>query len=299
MTDFFLSLWDAGLSAETIRGYRPALASVFKYSGCTVFDSPEVAALFKNFALERPIRSQEIPQWSLPLVLAFLKGPPFEPLEEASLENLTRKTVFLTVLASGRRRSEVHNFSGLPAAVVFSEAVDRVTLIELPGFLAKNQLPTGSSPLVEIPALTTREGTFDLDRSLCPVRALHLYLERVSAFRGTRRRLFIAPDPAATKEIRADRITKWVRSVVTDAYASAEGVALPEGSVRAHEMRALASSWRAFSHSCSIADLMAAAFWRSSRTFATFYLRDLSADTFDLCALGPLVVAQAVVHPPA
>ena len=95
-------------------------------------------------------------------------------------------------------------------------------------------------------------------------------------FHGSWRHFFLNPDPAATKEIHADRITKWVRYVVSDVYASAEGVALPEGKIRAHEMHALALSWRAFSHSCSIGDLMAAAFWRSTRMFATFYSRDLS-----------------------
>ena len=88
-----------------------------------------------------------------------------------------------------------------------------------------------------------------------------------------------------------------MRSIVTDAYASAEGVVLPEGEIGMHEMHAWASHWRAFSHSCFIADLMVATFSRSTRTFAMFYLRDLSADTFD-CALGSLVVAQAVVHLP-
>ena len=58
------------------------------------------------------------------------------------------------------------------------------------------------------------------------------------------------------------------------------------------------ADWRTFSHSCSIGNLMVATFWRSTCTFGTFYLRDLSADTFDLCVLGPLVVDQAVVHPP-
>ena len=122
----------------------------------------------------------------------------FEPLEEAFLENLTRNTVFLIVLASGRRRSKVHSFSGLPSAVSFSNAQDRVTLVELPGFLVKNRAPTGSSPLVEISALTTRKRTFDLDRSLCPVWVLKLYLEHVSVVRGSRHCLFSNPDPAAT-----------------------------------------------------------------------------------------------------
>ena len=106
------------------------------------------------------------------------------------------------------------------------------------------------------------------------------------------------PDPMASKEVCIDCITKWVHSVVTDAYGLAESVALPENQICAHEMCTLASSWRVFSHSCSIADLMAATFWHSTCTFAMLYLPDLSANTFDLCALDPLVVAQAVVNPP-
>ncbi len=69
--------------------------------------------------------------------------------------------------------------------MILSDAQDRVTLVELPGYLAKNQAPTRSSLLIEIPALMTRNRTFDLDCSLCPVRALKLYLEHVSAFCGS------------------------------------------------------------------------------------------------------------------
>ena len=71
VTDFFLSLWDEGLTVETVPGYCPALTSVFKYSDSSVFDGPEIAVLLQNFALERPMQSQEIPQWSLPLVFDF------------------------------------------------------------------------------------------------------------------------------------------------------------------------------------------------------------------------------------
>ena len=84
-----------------------------------MFDGPEIAGLLKNFGVERPMWSQEIPQCSLPLVLSFLKGAPFEPLEEGTLEDLTRKTIFLVVLASGRHDSEVCSFSGLPFCCEF------------------------------------------------------------------------------------------------------------------------------------------------------------------------------------
>ena len=109
--DFLLSFWDEGLMAERICGYHSALASVFQYSKCSVFDGPKTAPLLKNFTLER--------SWSLYLVLSFLKGATFEPLEDISLEDLTRKTVFLTVLASGRHSREVHSVLGLLYAVSF------------------------------------------------------------------------------------------------------------------------------------------------------------------------------------
>ena len=63
--------------------------------------------------------------------------------------------------------------------VDFSAAQNWLTLSELPEFLAKNQAPTGSSSLVEIPALKSRRGTFDLDHSLGPLLALKLYLGHV------------------------------------------------------------------------------------------------------------------------
>ena len=60
------------------------------------------------------------------------------------------------------------------------------------------------------------------------------------------------PDLAVTEEVHADPITKWVRFVVTDAYASRKGMALPEGEVRAHGMHTLAviASLQLFLFSC-------------------------------------------------
>ena len=81
----------------------------------------------------------------LSLVLSFFKGALFEPLEEASFENLIQKTMFLIVSASGRPHSKVHSFLGLPAARVFSASFVLMTVVELPAFLARNQAPTGSA----------------------------------------------------------------------------------------------------------------------------------------------------------
>ncbi len=47
--------------AETICGYCQVLALLFKYLDCSVFYDPEIAALLKNFTLETPLWSLEVP----------------------------------------------------------------------------------------------------------------------------------------------------------------------------------------------------------------------------------------------
>ena len=241
-----------------------------------------------------------MPKWDLPLVLRHLKDAPYEPLEAASLEHLSKKTAFLLALASGRRRSELHAFSGEDATIRFTQTLSKVTLLTAPGFLAKNQPPDLETPEVVIPALP--RGTADargrFDRKLCPVRALKAYLDRVSTLRKGRRRLFIPSSTRTTSEIRPDTISKWIQSVVREAYSACPEVEQPEGRVSAHEVRALSTSWRAFNRGCAIGELMQAAFWRSEDTFATFYLRDMCGQALDLYSLGPIVASQAIIQAP-
>ena len=54
--------------------------------------------------------------WSLPVVLEALAKPPFEPLAEASLKDVTVKTVFLMAIALGQRRSALHALSTAPGS---------------------------------------------------------------------------------------------------------------------------------------------------------------------------------------
>lgn len=47
-------------------------------------------------------RPRIVPQWSLPLVLASLRNPPFEPLAFCSLVLLSSKVAFLVAVTSAR-----------------------------------------------------------------------------------------------------------------------------------------------------------------------------------------------------
>ena len=113
-------------------------------------------------SIERPKGRRGIPSWNLSLVLHQLTKAPFEPLKEASLKNLTFKTVFLLALGSGKRRSEIHAW--LHKNIRHQSDWSKVSLYPSPSFLSKNQLakegPDSVAPVV-IPALAPSQ-----DRSL-------------------------------------------------------------------------------------------------------------------------------------
>ena len=86
------------LSVSAVWGYRSMLSAVFR------FVLPEISTsvlhdLLRSFSVEAPVRSITPPSWDLLKVLEYLKSPVFEPLHQASLRDLTRKTLFLTALA--------------------------------------------------------------------------------------------------------------------------------------------------------------------------------------------------------
>ena len=133
--------------------------------------------MVRSFELERPRTRPHFPKWDLAVVLSALNSSPFEPLDSCGFKELTFKTVFLTALASGRRRSEIHALSC--SDVQFSD--QSVSLSTFPGFLAKNQLPSVLSSPISLPSLSGQ------DFLLCPVRALKIYLERVLSRRKGRK----------------------------------------------------------------------------------------------------------------
>ena len=99
--------------------------------------------------------------------------------ESINLANLTVKTVFLTVLASGRRRGELHAFfykgSGMTdSRKAFIFKFDR-------SFLAKTQrIHHRVQTALNIPALPYDEQE---ERYLCPIRYLASSLDRTKEIR--------------------------------------------------------------------------------------------------------------------
>ena len=295
IADFLVFLFlDKKLAVSTVKGYRSMLSNTLGFRGLTTIGSdPTISELIRSFELSRPVSRSLTPKWDLSCVLWSLTKAPYEPLSKASMSHLTWKTVFLLTLASAKRRSEIHALSVEGTHLRFNPD-GSVTLLCQAGFLAKTQLPSVASRPFTIPSLSKDLSQSDPDRTLCPVRALRYYLDKVKPLRCSRTRLFI---PVKGKhDISAASISRWIASAIRLAYSELTDQDLSFLQIRPHELRALSSSW-AFVNNAPLDDILSAATWKQSSTFSTFYLRSFSASQGNLFSLGPLVAAQQVVTP--
>ena len=156
------------------------------------------------------------------------------------------------------------------------------------GFLGKTQALDAVAQPVRLNAFSLVGGE-DPDKRLCPVRALLHYrkLTAKDSIRKGRRKLFISFKPSFQKEIARGTISSWLVKMVKLAYET-EGSnpgAIEFCRIKAHEVRALSASWKAFKGT-SIDEIMEACTWRAKSTFSDFYLRDMCSVLDDLHILG-------------
>ena len=190
LTQFVLPVPDP--QPGTIDGYRSTIANKLGNSPIYVSKDENLTRLLDSFHRDRPKGWRGIPSLNLSLVLHQLRKAPFEPLKEASLKHF--KTVFLLAQGSGKCRSEIHAW--LHKNIRHRSDWSKVSLYPSPSFLSKNQLakegPATVAPVV-IPALApTLDKSLKRDRSLCPVRALHYYLDRTSDLRQNKELVFVS-----------------------------------------------------------------------------------------------------------
>ena len=294
IADFLIFLFsEKKCQISTIKGYRSMISNTLKFkTGNRIGSNPVLSELIRSFELQRPVQRSLTPKWDLSWVLVCLQKPPFEPLDKASKFHVTIKTAFLLALATAKRCSEIHALAMDSQHLRFNQSDGSVSLILKSGFLAKNQLPSVKPDPIVVPSLTRICKWEHTDRLLCPVRALKFYLKMTSSYRQNRTRLFLPIK--GNKDISKDTISRWISYTVKLAYRKLSKRDISFLKIKAHEVRALSSSW-AFFDKVPLNDILQAAVWNSSSTFAKFYLRDMSQQAQNLQSLGPIVVAQKVV----
>ena len=296
VADFLMYLFeDKKLQPSTIDGYRSAIADKLGDTSINISKNDNLTRLLESFHRDRPKGRRGIPSWNLSLVLHQLTKAPFEPLREASLKHVTFKTVFLLALGSGKRRSEIHAWQH--KNIRHQSDWSKVSLFPSPSFLSKNQLakegPQSVAPVV-IPALApTLDKSLKSDRSLCPIRALHYYLDRTSDLRQHKELVFVSFKKGFDKDISPATISSWIKQTVILCYELSDHQAHTLHQVKAHDVRAFAAS-KAFQSGVSLEQILAACLWKSHNTFTQFYLKDVAWADSELYHLGPVVAAQQI-----
>ena len=261
---FFVHLFDSGRQVSTIRNYRSAISAVHNgfQDGSSIGSNPVISDLLKGMFNKRPPARRLAPSWSINDVLQSLTVPPFEPLHRAPLDALTLKTVFLIAAASARRRSEIHALSIKPGFTRFSPA--GVHLLPDPAFLSKNQSILFTPDPIFLPDMSEGSSIRE-DKLVCPVRALKWYIDKTKHLR-TSEALFILPR-APYSPASKDTISRWIVSLIAKH-------AKPGESIRAHDVRAHASS-TAWFRGVPLLDIMKAAAWKTPSSFVSTYLTNV------------------------
>ena len=271
--DFLCCLRSAkNLGVSSVRGYRSMLSVVFRFQ---LPSHPGLRDLLRSFCQLRP------PAWDLSLVLRFLNTSTFEPLSVAPLRALTQKVLFLLALATAKCVGELQALSSV-VTFVHGDAC----LSYVPQFVAKSESLTRSIPRsFLVKSLSDFAAGLDDDLLLCPVRALRIYLDRISSLSPLRHRLFMSPR-RPTRPLSKNAVSFFLRDVISSAGASRPEV----GRLRAHDIRGVSTSV-AFHRNWSVSAVLESATWSSRSVFSSYYLRDLQHEYDGLLSLGPFVAA--------
>ena len=169
--DFLASLMTAGLSWQYISGARSTLSLTLPpVEGFKIGDHPTVCRLVKGaFKLNPPIKPLA-PQWSINRVLRHLDS--WEPNEQLSLMDLTMKTILLLALSTAKRVDSISKFVVTEGYLEISQSMAKLQ----PMGLEKNSRVDHLPPIVTIAEFAHR-------KSICPVEALRVYVERTKPIR--------------------------------------------------------------------------------------------------------------------
>ncbi|GAA6099883.1 uncharacterized protein LOC113652359, partial [Tachysurus ichikawai] len=195
----------------------------------------------------RPVSRQMVPLWDLPIVLEALSQHPFEPMEAVSLKYLSLKTALLLALVTAKHVSDLHALSVSPSCLQFAPGLTKVSFRPNPAFVPELLESAYRCPSTGLAAFHPPPFSSQKLNTLCPVRALQVYVERTPGFR-TCDQLFVSwASPNTGKPLSRQRLEE----AISVAY-SCRGLQPPKG------LRA--TSW-ALLRGVSVLDICWAASW--------------------------------------
>ncbi len=269
---------DSGSLPSTLKVYVAAIAAFRSpQGGQSIGRDPMVVSFLKGARRLHPPRPPSVPPWDLEVVLRALSQPPFEPLTSVGLKELSLKTALLLALASAKRIGDLHAFSVDSDCIRFGPGDCSITLRPRMGYVPKSLSTPFKIQTVSLSALSsesTASREADAQTSVCPVRALRIYIDRSAGFRQSDQLFVCYGGCARGRTVSKQRLSHWIVDAIAAAYTN-QGLECPLH-IRGHSTRAIASSW-AWSRGMSIQDICVAAGWSSENTFARFYRLDVQS----------------------
>lgn len=288
MCCFFLQdLLDKGRAFSTVKVYLSAISAchVGINSG-TIGQHPLVCRFMRGARRLHPVSKPLVPPWDLSVVLNALSKAPFEPIDKIALKLLALKTALLLALTTAKRVSELHALSVHSSCMMFAPGVQKVTFRTNPAFVPKLFDQAGAVQSVDLlafhppPFASPEEERL---HSLCPVRTLHMYVQRTHTIRKSNQLFVSWADSYRGRPISHQRLSHWVVEAIVLCYNNSN-LEPPKG-LRAHSTRGMATSWALF-RGISIQEICAAASWSSPHTFARFYRLDVTEPSLAHSVLG-------------
>ena len=97
------------------------------------------------------------------------------------------------------------------------------------------------------------------------------------------------------RSLSAFSISRWICTTIVDSHASIQSSENIPGNVKAHEVRAVATSLQLF-NKVDLQAVMKAGRWSSGGIFTSFYLRDLCPQADSIRNTGPVLAAGEIVE---
>ncbi|XP_030199953.1 uncharacterized protein LOC115533546 [Gadus morhua] len=283
---FLQGLLEKGTAFSTIKVYLAAISAChIGFGDKPAGQHPLVCRFMKGARRKLPVSRPLVPLWDLSVVLDAPSHHPFEPLETVGMKFVSLKLVLLLALTTAKRVSDLQALSIRPSCLQFAPGISKVCLRPNPAFVPKVVESTYRCLTVELSAFhpppfsSAEEQRLD---TLCPVRALHVYVRRSAAFRKGDQLFVSWATPHRGKPLSRQRLSHWIVEAISLAYES-RGLQPPHG-LRAHSTRGMATSWALF-RGVSVRDICAAASWATPHTFVRFYRLDVSGPSVSQAVL--------------
>ena len=113
-----------------------------------------------------------------------------------------------------------------------------------------------------------------------------LYQSKTGRTVGNKKRLFVSINVGKTTEIASPTITRWIKTVILDAHRLVKDQDLRLAGVKAHQVRAVATSLT-FKND-SLEQVLEMGGWTNHSTFTSYYLKDLSHQNENQYRLAPM-----------